>query len=487
VVLCLGGSAAASSAFAGTTALAAGGYHTCAIRTGHVLACWGDTVALDGSYTAVTAGHNHTCAIRTDQSLICWGANDYGQLNAPAGAFKALSTGSSDFGSCAIRTDDSVACWGDNRYGQLNVPAGRYSAVTTGGLHTCAIRSDETLFCRGYDQFGEADAPPGTFKAVSAGGFYNCAIKTDGTLTCWGISNFGQTDAPSGTFTALSTNDFHACAVRTDGSLVCWGLDNYGQTEPPSGTYTALATGEWHSCAIATDSSVACWGLDDHGQTNVPAAFADYAQTVLADQPVGYWRFGETSGTTARDTADANNGTYLGGFRPGQPGIVAGDTAVSLDGQTGYVRVPDSSSLHTGDSFSVEAWVKRSYLSTFNGTEGLFAKGYQVYLDGGNFGSGGWLVLRKPNADVIARSTVAITDRSFHQVVATKSGPAVHLYIDGVDVTGKVSNRTIADTTGVLSIGAGAASTFRGVVDEAAVYNYALSAAQVSRHFAAGD
>ena len=79
-----------------------------------------------------------------------------------------------------------------------------------------------------------------------------------------------------------------------------------------------------------------------------------------------------------------------------------------------------------------------------------------------------------------------VTDRNFHHVVVTKSGPAVHLYIDGVDVTGKVSNRTIADTSGTLSIGAGAASTFRGVIDEAAVYNYALSPDQVARHYAAG-
>jgi sugar lactone lactonase YvrE len=237
---------------------------------------------------------------------------------------------------------------------------------------------------------------------------------------------------------------------------------------------------------IAVDGSGNVYVADSTNVRIQKFAPSAYAALVLRDGPVGSWRFDESRGTIAHDAAGTNNGTYLHGFRLGQPGMLADDTAVGLDGQSGYISVPDSPSLHTGDSFSLEAWVKRSYLSTYNGTEGLFAKGYQVYLDGGNFGSGGWLVLRKPNGDVIARSTVTITDRNFHHVVVTKSGPDVHLYIDGVDVTGKVSNRTITDTSGTLSIGAGAASTFRGVIDEAAVYNFALSPAEVASHYAAG-
>src|SRR5690606_24456406 len=40
---------------------------------------------------------------------------------------------------------------------------------------------------------------------------------------------------------------------------------------------------------------------------------ADYAASVLADAPVGYWRFGETSGTTATDMIGNNHGAYHGG------------------------------------------------------------------------------------------------------------------------------------------------------------------------------
>ena len=215
---------------------------------------------------------------------------------------------------------------------------------------------------------------------------------------------------------------------------------------------------------------------------NTTGAPPSYRAVVLGDSPRGYWRLGEAAGTVAADTAGSNPGTYLGGFTLGRPGILSDNSAVQLNGSTGYVSVPDSPSLHTGDHFSLELWLKRIKLSTSVQVEGLFLKGYQLYLT-----PPGRLVLRKPLVRQIASSNVAITDTTqFHHVVATKSGAAVKLYVDGVDATSAVSNLTIVDTSGRLAIGAGA-NTFRGILDEAAVYNYALSAAQVANHFNAGN
>jgi hypothetical protein len=205
------------------------------------------------------------------------------------------------------------------------------------------------------------------------------------------------------------------------------------------------------------------------------------AATVMADRPVSYWRLGEVSGTFARDAMGRNDGTYVPQVFLRAAGVDANDSAVQLDGSTGHVHVPDSASLDTGDRFSLELWLKRRPLSSSVGTEGLFLKGYQVFLDGGK------VVLRKPNVDRIAASTTAITDTRYHHVVITKSGPAVHIYIDGVDRTGAVSNQTISDTPARdLEIGAGGGLTFRGFLDEVAVYNYPLTPQQVARHFNVG-
>src|SRR6266851_1974346 len=56
------------------------------------------------------------------------------------------------------------------------------------------------------------------------------------------------------------------------------------------------------------------------------SAASNYNTTVLADAPAAYWRVGEAAGTTMTDaTANANNGTYAGGFTLGQTGAIVGD------------------------------------------------------------------------------------------------------------------------------------------------------------------
>jgi hypothetical protein len=203
-----------------------------------------------------------------------------------------------------------------------------------------------------------------------------------------------------------------------------------------------------------------------------------YRDVVLEDEPAGYWRFGEPSGSRAADETGINPGTYQGSYSLGRPGIVADDTAVALHGTTGLVRVPDSASLDTGDSFSLELWLKRAKLSSDVRPEGLFLKGFQLYLD-----ANGAIVLRKPGSREIARTSTRITDTAqFHHVVATKDANTTRIYIDGVDVTRHTSFAAIADLNNALTIGAGAGG-FRGTLDEAAVYDRALTSAEVTEHF----
>ena len=71
--------------------------------------------------------------------------------------------------------------------------------------------------------------------------------------------------------------------------------------------------------------------------------------------------------------------------------------------------------------------------------------------------------------------------------MAVKSGAIVRLYIDGVDRTRTVTNRTIANTSSSLNIGrdTGGSEFFPGLIDEVAIYNVELSAALVQQHFKA--
>jgi hypothetical protein len=202
-----------------------------------------------------------------------------------------------------------------------------------------------------------------------------------------------------------------------------------------------------------------------------------YSDVVSASRPVSYWRAGEPSGIVAIDRMGANPGAYAGALALGQPGAVAGDTAVRLKG-SGQIKVPDSASLDTGDAFTVEMWVKLAVLRT---TMGLASKGsYLVYLD-----SAGYVNLRKPGVGAVTRSTAAISDTSaYHHVVVAKSGAAARIYIDGVNQTGTVTNRAIGNTTSALLLGNGS-GYLNGTLDEVALYPRALAASEVADHYAA--
>ena len=200
---------------------------------------------------------------------------------------------------------------------------------------------------------------------------------------------------------------------------------------------------------------------------------------------ISYWRLGEASGTVACDSAGPNAGSYETGVTLGQPGAIGGDvdTAVSFNGTTGWVRVNAASSLDVGDRFTIEAWVKRSALGSANRVIASKQTGAWVLLfDGTNH-----LALRKSGGSDAAVSTVIVTDTTqWHHAVATKDGAVVHLYLDGVDVTGTLTNQTMANNNKPLAIGqSSSAGYFGGAIDDVALYNAPLTAQQVSQHHAA--
>ena len=265
--------------------IAAGDYHTCALRSDLTIACWGSnrdrrTIAPRGRFTAVSTNlggllGQHSCAIRADNlAIVCWGKNDRGQLRPPQVVgrpvgYTALAVGGRH--TCAIKGDRSMACWGDNSYGQAEPPSGQFSrefvSVASGTWHTCAITTYYDIACWGDNGQGQADPPSGWFIAVAAGEWHSCAIKDDRTIACWGNNGSGQTEVPEGEYTAVTAGDQHTCAIRTDRTIACWGHNGSGQTDAPSGTFTAVSAGLYHSCATKTDRTIVCWGDNEFGQS----------------------------------------------------------------------------------------------------------------------------------------------------------------------------------------------------------------------------
>jgi len=220
------------------------------------------------------------------------------------------------------------------------------------------------------------------------------------------------------------------------------------------------------------------------------APSSTYSQAIAGTSGViSYWRLGDPAGsTTACDSVGSNPGTYETGASPGASGAFAGTTSTSFNGTSGYVSVPNSSSLNVGDTFTVEAWVKRGSVST-TGNQVIASK--QTGAWALMFNPANQLVLHAGGTNTdLAWSWQRITDTSaWHYVAVTKSGADIHLYIDGNDATGALgTNQTLTDNTLPLLIGDGASGGyFNGDLQEVALYNQALTPAQIANHYQLGS
>ncbi len=258
-----------------------------------------------------------------------------------------------------------------------------------------------------------------------------------------------------------------------------------------------------YSCTItnltgATNSAAATLTL-------VSAPTDAYAAAVLADNPAAFWRLGETSGAVAFDYVGDHHGQYVNAVL-GQPGysLLDPDKAAAFGpGYNSYVAgIPgiDFATSSITASFSVEAWVKCPAGQSGNpdlpsNDVGIVSKGEggggeQFSLDLGSAGSYRFMV-RGVDGNVQLANSSYPPDNTWQHVVGVcdEPGGQLHLYVNGSQqAVGPTSIGILATphpvTIGSRQSGSGAYDlNLNGVIDEVAIYNYALSASQVTAHF----
>jgi alpha-tubulin suppressor-like RCC1 family protein len=299
---------------------------------------------------AISAGGIHTCAIRDGGQVLCWGDNRYGQLgdgtttSSPTavpvvGVTDATAIGLGVEFSCALRDSGEVACWGRNVVGQLGnhgdlpVTAPREDSAEpvmvsdlddavslhVGPLGACVVREGGSVACWGVvaDTIGisasggvvpKVRAGVNDARELAAGNEHACVLHESSKVSCWGDRTRGQlgdgivaelrsTDmlisvADLEDAVAIDGGDWNVgfpvriktgftCAVRETGAVVCWGANDLGQlgdqtlTADVSGTpvragmiddAVAISAGHFHACALSESGAVACWGLGSSGQ-----------------------------------------------------------------------------------------------------------------------------------------------------------------------------------------------------------------------------
>ncbi len=224
----------------------------------------------------------------------------------------------------------------------------------------------------------------------------------------------------------------------------------------------------------------------------------DYVTTVLSTNPVAYFRL-----QAGNDTSQVNG--YTSAFQPGATLAAGGapicdpnNQSVSLDGNTGLV----TTSLNwrdIGGSVSVVAWVNQS---TFSGSDWVAGFGaislpdvgwsgyYYLQFYGSRDDITFYVPPNAPAVDYIFPSGTPVGN--WHMAAATydPNAKTAILYWDGQPV-GTVNNIAAATpANGQFSIGAIGppcseaaffCQHFTGAIDEVAVWNYPLAAAQVSQ------
>ena len=266
----------------------------------------------------------------------------------------------------------------------------------------------------------------------------NCDGTVDDFATACGVGACGST--------GFCMNGTDSCVPGQPSPEVCDGLDNDCDGLVDNGAVP---------CCVAPSSSIVAWWSGD-GNT--------------------------------RDLVGSNHGTLIGGASFAS-GIVG--QAFSFDGVDDGVVVPHTPSLNPTASLSIEAWI---LLTSNNGYGAILQKWNdslgRVYA----FSSFSGLGLEFAISDDAHKGDMAfhrfrasgvLTLGEWHHVAAVydQANGMRLIYVDGLEVARRVDppiSLSFSTANVGIGIGQGGSVLFAGLIDEIALYNRALSAAEIN-------
>ncbi|WP_157273027.1 LamG domain-containing protein [Paenibacillus daejeonensis] len=259
-----------------------------------------------------------------------------------------------------------------------------------------------------------------------------------------------------------------------------------------------------------------CLGLVSGTAGSLPAVLAAsaYDDAVLADNPVGYWKLGPGGG-------DDQSGSGMNGSFNGSPGgktMPNGDAATVFNGSSQYFTIPDHNLLEVTRSgiLTIEAWMRPDTLQ-FDHAEG---SGYVHWMGKGTAGQHSWVARmynytnneNRPNrisgyafnlsgglgAGSYVQDAVTVGEWIHYTLVinTVNTSPTyptgyTKLYKNGVlRDQDSLIGYSIVPGNGTAPMRVGTRdlnSFFKGAIGKIAVYDYELTAAQLTSHYAAMD
>jgi len=469
------------------------------------------TLAITGGTVAMTAG---TTTLSTGGSVGAAGQFDVSSAINVAGSNVLSSAGTTNFNAGAAgtvnRLDVTAVTTTFNAGATTSVPALNVSAGT-------ATINNTTV---------GAVAVSGTGQ-VNLGGSVNTLAVTGGTVTTTGssaqVATADLSSPGTGTVTAAAASPLTITSTLklADGITASISSGNSfkasssGNLASNAVARTLTLSGGTMTCSAAaapTSGLVGYWKLDDA-----------VGSTTAADSSAGWYASWDTNGHTTPATAVPDPGTVTG-TAPGANAVFTSagqfggaiqltNSGAASSAPQGYIKLTGTAQApNTGNiasnlgekQFTLSAWIKQTGagITTTSGTGGITA--VPIISKGKSEGDGsaidcnyilGITAAGKLAADyeqygggqnypVTGSTTLALN--TWYNVAATYDGTAWKLYVNGTqDGTATVPADPRYDSIQNAAIGSALNSTgvssggFNGLIDDARIYNRALSASEV--------
>jgi Concanavalin A-like lectin/glucanases superfamily len=215
-----------------------------------------------------------------------------------------------------------------------------------------------------------------------------------------------------------------------------------------------------------------------------------YSNTASATTPaaptglVAAYSFNEGAGTGVADASGGGNAGSIGSAAWTTAGKYG--NALSFNGSSARVTVPDSPSLRLTNGMTLGAWVFPTAVNS--AWRDVIYKGnddYYLEATSSNAGrpAGGGIFGGSAGA---AYGTSNLAANAWTHLAATYDGTTLRLYVNGMQDSSNATSGAIATSSGALSFGGDAlyGQYFSGRIDNVRIYNRALTQAQIQTDMA---
>jgi chitodextrinase len=449
-------------------------------------------------FRSTTSGFTPSIANRIAQTSNL----SYTDANRPAGTYYYVVEAEDAAGNASPPSNQATAVVA----GDTTPPSAPTNLTGTGGIGTASLSwtaSTDNVGVTGYEIWrgtaSGAETKVGTSTSTSytdtvAAGTYFYVVKADdaaGNVSAASnevsVTVTSDTSPPSVSITAPAAGATVSATVCVTASAsdnvgvagVQFKLDgaNLG-AEDTSSPYsvswdtTTASNGTHTLTAVARDAA---------GNTTTSAAVTVTVSNTAPTGLVAAYNFNAGSGTTLADrSGTGNNGTIANGTWS-TSGHTGG--ALSFNGTSTLVTIPDSASLDLTNSLTLEAWVNPSALGTAWRCV-LFKEQpndmiYSLYANQnttrpiGQVFTGG--------IEQNSTGSAALTLNAWAHLAVTYDGTALKLYVNGTLVHTTLVTGALPTSTGPLHMGGDSVwgEWFKGLIDDVRVYNVALTQAQI--------